>query len=119
MGGQMEQGAYDRLVIGAGIYGLYAAIKLASSKRSVLVLDAEAKPFQRGSYVNQARVHNGYHYPRSISTATKSVMYFKRFYEDFYDCVFSDFDQIYAIASDYSWTNGEQFARFCHSVNVP
>jgi hypothetical protein len=108
----------DRIVIGAGIYGLYAAISLAKHNYAVLVLDCDIAPFLRGSYVNQARVHNGYHYPRSYSTAAKSAHYFKRFIDDYSDCIFSDFDQIYAVAAHYSWTNGEQFARFCSNVNI-
>jgi hypothetical protein len=108
----------DRIVVGAGIYGLYAAISLARRNYATLVLDCDAAPFLRGSYVNQARVHNGYHYPRSYSTAAKSARYFKRFIDDYSDCIFFDFDQIYAVAAHYSWTNGEQFARFCSNVNI-
>lgn len=29
----------------------------------------EEAPFTRATYINQARVHMGYHYPRSLSTA--------------------------------------------------
>jgi hypothetical protein len=109
---------YDRIVVGSGIYGLYAAIGLAKHGYSTLVLDCDKAPFQRGSYINQARIHNGYHYPRSFSTATKSAKYFERFVEGYGDCIFFDFDQIYAVAAHYSWTNGEQFAKFCSNVNV-
>ncbi|MDR2612835.1 MAG: FAD-binding oxidoreductase [Deltaproteobacteria bacterium] len=109
---------YDRLIIGAGIYGLYSALALARRGLSVAVLDCDEAPFLRGSYVNQARIHNGYHYPRSISTAAKSARYFERFLEDFEDCVFLDFEQIYAVARHFSWTNGAQFARFCANVGI-
>jgi len=109
---------YDRLIIGSGIYGLYAAIALAKQGHAVAVLDCDESPFLRGSYINQARVHNGYHYPRSYSTAMKSAKYFKRFLDDYSDCILFDFDQIYAVAAHYSWTNGEQFAKFCSNVNV-
>ena len=110
--------SFDKVIIGAGIYGLYAAKKLAGLGYSTLALDCDSAPFQRGSYINQARIHNGYHYPRSYSTAVKSAQYFSRFVEDFRDCVCFDFDQIYAVASHYSWTNGEQFKRFCSNVGV-
>jgi hypothetical protein len=108
----------DRIVVGAGIYGLYAAISLAKHNYATIVLDCDTAPFLRGSYINQARVHNGYHYPRSYSTAAKSAHYFKRFLDDYEDCIFFDFDQIYALAAHYSWTNGEQFARFCANVDI-
>jgi glycine/D-amino acid oxidase-like deaminating enzyme len=109
---------YDRIIIGAGMYGMYAAAHSARSGRSTLVMDCDAAPFQRGSYVNQARLHNGYHYPRSYSTAIKSAKYFNRFLTDYNDCVMRDFDQIYAVASHYSWTSGKQFERFCRNVGV-
>jgi glycine/D-amino acid oxidase-like deaminating enzyme len=109
---------YERIIIGAGIYGLYAAIALAKRGRAALVLDCDVAPFLRASYINQARVHNGYHYPRSYATAAKSAKYFKRFIEDYSDCILFDFDQIYAVAAHYSWTNGAQFAKFCGNVSI-
>jgi len=109
---------YNRLIIGSGIYGLYSAIALAKKGLSVTVLDCDTAPFLRGSYINQARIHNGYHYPRSYSTASKSAKYFKRFVDDYHDCILTDFEQIYAIAAHYSWTNGKQFMKFCADVNI-
>ena len=109
---------FQKIIIGAGIYGLYAAIALAKRGYNTLVIDCEVEPFLRGSYINQARLHNGYHYPRSYSTAIKSAKYFKRFIDDYNDCILFDFDQIYAVAQHFSWTNGEQFAKFCANVKV-
>jgi hypothetical protein len=110
---------YDRIVLGAGMYGLYAANVLAEKSHSVLVIDADEEPFTRGSYINQARLHNGYHYPRSYSTARKSANYFGRFSNDYGDCIKNDFKQIYAIARHYSWTNGYQFKNFCENASIP
>jgi hypothetical protein len=109
---------YDRIIIGAGIYGLYAAILMAQKSYSVLVIDAESEPFMRGSLINQARLHNGYHYPRSFSTAKKTIQYFQRFYMDYNDCINNDFIQIYAISRHYSWTNAKQFAKFCTDSEI-
>lgn len=64
----------DKLIIGAGIYGLYSALKCGESGQSVIVLERESAPFMRATYINQARVHMGYHYPRSISTAKKVLI---------------------------------------------
>jgi hypothetical protein len=109
---------FDAVIIGAGMYGLYAAKQLLSQGKHVLVIDIDKEPFMRGSYVNQARLHNGYHYPRSFSTATKSSKYFDRFLHDFSDCINQDFEQIYAIAKHYRWTNSTQFEKFCRNVGV-
>jgi hypothetical protein len=110
---------YDCIIIGAGMYGLYAANVLLGQGRSVLVSDMDAEPFSRGSYINQARLHNGYHYPRSHSTAAKSAHYFKRYLSDYEDCILTDFTQVYAVAKHYSWTNGPQFQKFCDSLGLP
>ncbi|MDR3112882.1 MAG: FAD-dependent oxidoreductase, partial [Endomicrobium sp.] len=78
---------YDVIIIGAGMYGLYAALAFLGQGKRVLVADVETEPFNRGSYINQARLHNGYHYPRSYSTASKSARYFQRYLRDFRDCI--------------------------------
>ena len=109
---------YDRIILGAGMYGLYAAGKSIKMGYKTLIVDVDEEPFTRGSYINQARLHNGYHYPRSYSTASKSAHYFQRFYNDFKDCINDEFEQIYAVATDYSWTNGEQFQKFSDNLGV-
>lgn len=111
---------YDKIIIGAGIYGLYAAIYSAkkNSQQKILVLEKEKEAFTRATYINQARVHMGYHYPRSYSTAIKSARYFDRFVEDYPDSIFSSFDQIYATSSKFSWTNAKQFQKFCKGADI-
>lgn len=109
---------YDKVIIGGGLYGLYAALICADSNEKVLILEYDKQPFQRATYINQARVHMGYHYPRSYSTAIKSAHYFERFCHDYGDCIKSDFQQIYAISADFSYTNGKQFKKFCQTVGI-
>lgn len=110
---------YDKIIIGAGLYGLYAADFCGKRGQKVLVLECEKEPFTRATYVNQARVHQGYHYPRSLSTALKSAGYFKRFNEDFSFCINSEFEKIYATSAEYSWTNANQFQNFCEASSIP
>ena len=115
-----EKKKYDKIIIGAGIYGMYAAKRSLEKNpnEKVLILEVENTYFNRGSYVNQARLHNGYHYPRSYSTASKSAKYFDRFYNDFKEGINDNFEKIYAVAADYSWANGEQFKKFCDNLNL-
>lgn len=110
---------YDKIIIGAGLYGLYSALFCCRKGEKILVLECDPTPFRRATYINQARVHQGYHYPRSISTAMKSAGYFERFNKDYAFCVNKEFDQIYATSSEYSWTNGSQFKDFCRAANIP
>lgn len=110
---------YDRIIIGAGLYGLYAALYCGERGQSVLVLECEQAPFMRATYINQARVHQGYHYPRSISTAMKSAGYFERFNRDYGFCINRKFDKVYATSSQYSWSDGKQFKEFCAAADIP
>ncbi len=109
----------DKLIIGAGLYGLYAALYCAKKGQTVKVLELEAAPFTRATYINQARVHNGYHYPRSLSTAMKSAGYFRRFVEDYGFCIHSAFQQVYATSAHFSWTDSREFRKFCRDAGIP
>ena len=111
--------SYDYAIIGAGMFGLYAARLAAKARKSALVIEMESAPFRRASYVNQARVHYGYHYPRSFSTAKKSAGYYDRFCGDFAYAINNRFDKVYAIASRYSLTSASQFERFCEKAGIP
>ena len=109
---------YDKIIIGAGLYGLYAARFCATKGEKVLVLEYDDAPFGRATYINQARVHMGYHYPRSLTTAVKSAGYFKRFIEEFDFCIHDKFEQIYATSEKFSWTSARQFLDFCRSAGI-
>lgn len=109
----------DVLIIGGGIYGLYSAMVLGKRGRTVTVLEMDSEPLLRATYVNQARVHMGYHYPRSLYTATKSAGYFERFFKDYSFCIHKDFEKIYGISSQFSMTNSQQFASFCEAAGIP
>ena len=115
----MSMEIFDKVIIGAGFYGLYSALRVGKRGQKVLVLEKEKEAFTRASYINQARVHMGYHYPRSISTAKKSAGYFSRFSEEYKFCINQDFEQIYATSNKLSWTNGEDFYLFCKNAEIP
>ena len=109
----------DCIIIGAGIFGLYAAFLLAKKGKKVAIIDRSMNPFSRASSINQARVHNGYHYPRSYHTAKKVADYYNRFIRDFNFAINGSFQQIYAIASSGSKISIRAFVDFCRKVNIP
>ncbi|MBR5799777.1 MAG: FAD-binding oxidoreductase [Lachnospiraceae bacterium] len=109
---------FDKIIIGGGLYGMYAAKFCGDRGEKVLVLEYDRAPFQRATYINQARVHMGYHYPRSLTTAVKSAGYFRRFTEDFGFCIHDKFDQVYATSERFSWTNASQFMDFCRAAGI-
>ncbi|PSW65244.1 amino acid oxidase [Photobacterium leiognathi subsp. mandapamensis] len=108
----------DIVIIGGGFFGLFIAEFLAKSGKSVLLVEKESDLMQRASYVNQARVHNGYHYPRSVLTALRSRISFPRFVDEFKDCVVSDFDKYYLTANVLGKVTGQQFKKFCDRIGA-
>jgi glycine/D-amino acid oxidase-like deaminating enzyme len=110
---------YDAIVLGGGFFGCCLALALSRKFKHVLVVEREQLLLSRASFVNQARVHNGYHYPRSLITALRSAVNYPRFLADLEDCLDRSFSQIYAIARSGSRVSAYQFQRFCQSVQIP
>ena len=110
----------DAIVIGGGLYGCALALHLRRSlARRTLLLEAGQDLVGRASWVNQARVHAGYHYPRSLLTAYRSRVNYGHFLEDFGDCIDESFAKYYAIARRFSKVTASQFVRFCERIGAP
>lgn len=106
--------------MGGGFYG--AALALESTRRHghrTVLVERGASLLGRASYANQARVHHGYHYPRSVVTAARSRVNLPRFRREFADAVIGDFRSLYAIARGFSNVSAAQFERFCARVGAP
>ncbi len=110
----------DAVIIGGGFYGSAIAIYLAKTRglRRVVLLEREPELLLRASYNNQARVHNGYHYPRSFTTAFRSRVNLPRFVRDWPQAVKQDFVKLYAIARRNSKVTAKQFERFCYEIGA-
>jgi glycine/D-amino acid oxidase-like deaminating enzyme len=115
----MSTHSYDAVIIGGGFFGANLARYLSGFMPRVLLVEREAQLLQRASYANQARVHNGYHYPRSLLTALRSRVNFERFVGDYGECVVSGFDKYYAIAGAFSHVTATQFRIFCERIGAP
>ncbi|WP_312583631.1 FAD-dependent oxidoreductase [Atlantibacter sp.] len=106
------------IIAGGGFFGMYLAEQLALRGHHVSLFEKEDNYMSRASYNNQARVHNGYHYPRSILTALRSRVSFPRFVKEFRDCVDSDFDKYYLISELLGKVSAAQFRMFCKRINA-
>jgi len=115
----MKEFDWDAVVIGGGFFGAYLSILLKHRAKSVVLLEREAALLQRASYNNQARVHAGYHYPRSLMTAVRSRVNFPRFVRDFSECIKSDFQKYYAVARTGSKVSAAQYRLFMERVGAP
>jgi glycine/D-amino acid oxidase-like deaminating enzyme len=110
---------HDRVIFGAGVFGLHAASLLLARGLRVAIVDIANRPLTRASLINQARVHNGYHYPRSAYTALRSAHYYERFVKDFPRAINRQFRAVYAIAAEGTYASATDFERFCSTVGVP
>lgn len=114
-----DRHSYDYIVIGAGFYGCCLALYLRSISDRVLLVEAGDALMTRASRVNQARVHTGFHYPRSAVTAVKSMVLHKRFLADFPEAVIDDFQMLYAVASRRSKITAKKFHRMFRDIGAP
>lgn len=112
---------FDAIVVGGGFYGATIALYLATERQlsRVLLLEQEPELMLRASRNNQARVHQGYHYPRSMKTAQSSRVNFSQFVAEWDACIERSFDKIYAIAHVGSSTSPERFEAFCRRIGAP
>src|SRR5690606_13175890 len=85
----------------------------------VTLVEREPALLQGASRVNQARVHMGYHYPRSFLTAMRSRQNYHRFLAEYRDCIEESFISYYAIARRFSKVTARQFAEFCRRIGAP
>jgi glycine/D-amino acid oxidase-like deaminating enzyme len=113
------QRAYRYVVIGGGFFGAQLAVHLCRRPGEVLLVEREPDLMTRASYHNQARVHNGYHYPRSFQTAVRSHLNFQRFVETYPECIDRSFDKLYAVSRRFSHVTAEKFYHFCRRTGAP
>jgi glycine/D-amino acid oxidase-like deaminating enzyme len=109
----------DAVVIGAGFFGIEIALELRRlGLRRVMIVEREGAIMRRASAVNQARVHNGYHYPRSLPTAERSRAHFEAFVADYGAAVLTGMRHVYAVAAG-SRVSPAQFEVFCRVIGAP
>ena len=110
----------NTIIIGGGFFGLSIALYLSGKidPKTIVVIEKENDFMQRASYNNQARVHGGYHYPRSLLTARRSQANFGRFVSDFEESIVNDFEKYYAVAHSFSKVSARQFKLFCERIGA-
>lgn len=116
MGGSAD---HDIAIVGGGFFGCCLALYLRSVSDRIVVIEEQPEVMTRASRVNQARIHSGFHYPRSFVTALRSRHLSARFARDFEDAVTSDFRMLYAIAKRRSKVSTARFIRMFQDMKAP
>lgn len=109
---------YDVAVIGGGFFGCSIALHVKRYVKNVVVIEKEPDIMLHASYNNQARVHGGYHYARSLLTALRSRVSFADFVRDYEDCVVNSFDKYYAVGRFFSKVSARHFYQFCQRIGA-
>jgi glycine/D-amino acid oxidase-like deaminating enzyme len=110
----------EALVIGGGFYGcsIALALKRDLGLARVSLVEREAALMARASYANQARLHNGYHYPRSLTTAWRSRVNLPLFVAEYRGCVVDEVASVYCVARRNSKVSARQFVKFCGQIGA-
>lgn len=111
----------EAIVVGGGFFGTSVAHYLKTVRKfaKVTLIERESEAMMRASYANQARVHGGYHYLRSFTTAFRSRANLAQFCAEFPDAVDTPFQSIYALAARQSKMTLRQLERFCAAIDAP
>lgn len=115
----VERGSKIIAVIGGGVFGIMAALKMAKLGYSVVIFEKEPEIITAASLVNHCRVHMGYHYPRDLATVRESMKAKDPFEKFFGPTVVRKIDNYYMVASDGSLTPPADFLKFCTKMKLP
>lgn len=105
-------------IVGAGIFGSTIAIKFAEEDYDVTIFEKNRDILSAASGINQYRLHRGYHYPRSISTALSSKMVEPIFRKEYKKAILENNEHYYCIAKEKSKTSKKQFLEFCNQSGL-
>jgi hypothetical protein len=104
-------------VIGGGIFGVTAAITMASNN-SVELFEKNSDILLAASGSNQYRVHRGYHYPRSKDTVLGIINSEQSFQKMYGNAIENNYQHYYCISKNNSLTSAEQFLDFCQEFSL-
>lgn len=104
-------------VIGAGIFGSTIALLLSENNYDVTIFDKEKKILDKASKCNHNRLHFGFHYPRSMETATQSLDGFDLFKTKFTECIVDGFPNYYMVEKN-GKIDGKHFLNFCNLLKL-
>lgn len=107
------------IIAGGGFFGCSIAMMLHRRGWKPIVVEEAGELLTHASRVNQARVHGGYHYPRSLMTAYRSRQNYERFRHQYRDAIVDHFTKVYAVGRLFSKVTANQFEVFMNRVGAP
>ena len=106
-------------VIGGGIFGCTTAWMLAKKGYQVDLYEQNDDIMSQASFINQYRLHRGYHYPRSKETAQSSIEGENSFLKEYNDAVVNgNIEHYYCIAKDDSKVSRNDYIKFLKELQL-
>jgi glycine/D-amino acid oxidase-like deaminating enzyme len=119
LAGDLPVGRYVRAaVVGAGVYGATIAVELARAGHQVDLYERHRDLLGGATRQQQARLHSGFHYPRSLPTALAAKADAQAFAVRFPGAVNRRNAHYYAIASEGSLTGADEYLAFCEQLDA-
>lgn len=106
------------LVVGGGLFGCSVALELSKSEHNVTLVEQNSDIMNNASKCNHNRIHYGYHYPRSVETATQSLDGLLSFLVKYKEAVITNFPNYYAVALNQSNVSAFEYENFCNQVGI-
>jgi glycine/D-amino acid oxidase-like deaminating enzyme len=107
------------VIAGGGFFGCSIAMMLHRRGWNPIVVEEADDMLTRASRINQARVHGGYHYPRSLMTAYRSRQNYEKFRTHYRDAIVDQFTKVYSVGRHFSKVTADQFEVFMKRVGAP
>ncbi len=107
------------VIIGGGFFGCSIAMMLHRRGWLPVVIEEAPELLTQASRINQARVHGGYHYPRSLMTAYRSRQNYEKFRRHYRDAIVDRFTKVYAVGRLFSKVTSSQFEVFMKRIGAP
>lgn len=105
-------------VVGGGIFGATAAVRLARHGHSVVLFERARELLFGASRANQRRLHRGYHYPRGMKTATEALHSSRAFEDEYRSAIHNGYAHYVAIARQGSLVSAERYVAFCEEAGL-
>jgi glycine/D-amino acid oxidase-like deaminating enzyme len=105
-------------VVGAGVFGVTTAVRLASDGWAVDIFEAQSSIMNGATGNNVFRLHRGYHYPRSLDTAIETKESVRSYLAEYGPAVITSKQHLYAVAKVGSRVTGQQFLDHCVAAGL-
>ena len=105
-------------VVGGGVFGSTTAIRISENNFKCDLFEMRDDLLLCASRVNQYRFHQGYHYPRSLSTVNQLRKTSNLFAKEYKEAINKDFKHLYSLSASNSKVDRNYYIDFLKKTNL-